>query len=53
MEKCLRSLDKGIIGTRLHINKKPAINTVSSNFLDNWETNTSRAEKDIVFFSII
>ena len=30
------------------INKKPAINTVSSDFHNNWKTIISKAEKDLV-----
>ena len=44
----IRSLDEGIIPTGLRINKKPAINTVSSDFHNNWKTILSKAEKDLV-----
>ena len=33
----IRSLDEGIIPAGLCINKKPAINTVSSDFHNNWK----------------
>ena len=44
----IRSLDEGILSTGLRINKKPAINTVSSDFHNNWKTIISKAEKDLV-----
>ena len=37
-----------IIPTGLHINKKPGINTVLSDFLNSWKTIISKAEKDLV-----
>ena len=43
-----RSLDEGILTTGLRINKKPAINTVSPDFHNNWKTILSKAEKDLV-----
>ena len=44
----IRSSDEGIIPAGLRINKKPPINTVSSNFHNNWKTIISKAEKDLV-----
>ena len=44
----VRSLDEGIIPAGLRINKKQAINTVSSDFHNNWKTIISKAEKDLV-----
>ena len=44
----IRSLDEGIIPTGLCINEKPAINTISFDFHNNWKTITSTAEKDLV-----
>ena len=44
----IRSLDEGIIPTGFRIDKKPAINNVSSDFQNNWKTITSKAEKDLV-----
>ena len=46
----IRSLDEGIIPAGLFINKKPAINTVSSDFHNNWKIIISKAEKDLVNF---
>ena len=46
----IRSLDEGIIPAGLCINKKPAINTVSSDFHNNWKIIISKAEKDLVNF---
>ena len=48
MQNYIRSLDDGIIPTGLRINKKPAINTVSSDFHSNYKTILSKAEKDLV-----
>ena len=44
----IRSLDEGIIPTGLCINKKPATNTVPSDFHNYWKTIISKAEKDFV-----
>ena len=44
----IRGLDEGIIPTGLRRNKKPAINTVSSYFHNNWKTIIFKAEKDSV-----
>ena len=44
----IRSLEEGIIPTGLRICKKPAINTVSSDFHNNWKIIISKAEKDLV-----
>ena len=46
----IRSLDEGIIPAGLCINKKSAINTVSSDFHNNWKIIISKAEKDLVNF---
>ena len=47
-ENLIRSLDEGIIPAGLRINKKPAINTVLSDFHKNRKTIISKAEKDLV-----
>ena len=44
----IRSLNEGIIPAGFHINKKPPINTVPSDFHNNWKTIISKAEKDLV-----
>ena len=44
----IRSLDEGIIPTGLRVNKKPATNTVPSDFHNYWKTILSKAEKDLV-----
>ena len=46
----IRTLDEGIIPAGLCINKKPAINIVSSDFHNNWKIIISKAEKDLVNF---
>ena len=44
----IRSLEEGIIPTGLRINTKPGINTVSSDFHNNWKIIISKAEKNLV-----
>ena len=49
----MRSLDERIIPTGLRINKKATINTVSSNFHNNWKTIIFKGEKDLVQFLLV
>ena len=48
VQKPLTYKHEGITPAGLSINKKPAINIVSSDFHKNWKTIISKAEKDLV-----
>ena len=47
-QKYIRCLDEEIVPTGLRINKKPAINTVSSDFHNSSKTIIFKSEKDLV-----